>query len=83
MGGILRTPEGGIDYKPDFSGKPTFLSVLGQLQAECYACALPMSTPLAPSAGWASTSSLGSAAIITETICLLPLAGIHHFSQRS
>ena len=40
MGGILRTPEGGIDYGPDFCHRPIFLNVSGQMQAECYACAL-------------------------------------------
>lgn len=40
MGGILRTPEGKIDYTQDFFEKPSFLTVSGQLNAEYYACAL-------------------------------------------
>lgn len=35
-----RTPEGGIDWKEDFFGKRTNLTVSGQLQAECGAMAL-------------------------------------------
>lgn len=34
------TKEGEIDYKQDFFGKPAFLTVSGQLEAETYACAL-------------------------------------------
>jgi asparaginyl-tRNA synthetase len=32
--------EGHIDYEQDFFGKPTFLTVSGQLEAEIFACAL-------------------------------------------
>jgi asparaginyl-tRNA synthetase len=32
--------EGQIDYAQDFFGKPTFLTVSGQLEAEIFACAL-------------------------------------------
>lgn len=39
-GGIPRKPDGSIDYAVDFFGKPSFLTVSGQLQAEMYACAL-------------------------------------------
>lgn len=39
-GGIPRRPDGSIDYTQDFFGKPSFLTVSGQLQAEMYACAL-------------------------------------------
>ena len=37
---LPRTEEGAIDYKEDFFGKPSFLTVSGQLDAENYACAL-------------------------------------------
>uniref|UniRef100_A0A7S0RKV4 asparagine--tRNA ligase n=1 Tax=Chlamydomonas leiostraca TaxID=1034604 RepID=A0A7S0RKV4_9CHLO len=40
VGGLRRTPEGKIDYKDDFFGRPAFLTVSGQLQGEFYACAL-------------------------------------------
>lgn len=40
MGGILRTPEGAIDYTQDFFEKASYLTVSGQLNAEYYACAL-------------------------------------------
>ena len=33
-------PGGAIDYRRDFFGKPAFLTVSGQLNAEIYACAL-------------------------------------------
>ena len=39
-GGILRTEAGRVDYRADFFGKPAFLTVSGQLQAEYFACAL-------------------------------------------
>ncbi|KAK9832624.1 hypothetical protein WJX81_004893 [Elliptochloris bilobata] len=39
-GGILRTEDGKVDYRADFFGKPAFLTVSGQLNAEYYACAL-------------------------------------------
>ncbi len=32
--------EGDIDYEQDFFGKPTYLTVSGQLEAEIFACAL-------------------------------------------
>ncbi|WP_039356604.1 asparagine--tRNA ligase [Candidatus Protochlamydia amoebophila] len=35
-----RTPEGRVDYTQDFFGKPTYLTVSGQLNGEIYACAL-------------------------------------------
>jgi asparaginyl-tRNA synthetase len=35
-----RTPEGAIDYQQDFFGRPTYLTVSGQLEAEIFACAL-------------------------------------------
>lgn len=34
------TPKGDVDTSEDFFGKPTFLTVSGQLNAEGYACAL-------------------------------------------
>ena len=37
---LPRTEKGDIDYKQDFFGKETFLTVSGQLNAETYACAL-------------------------------------------
>ena len=40
VGGIVRTPDGRIDYAEDFFGKPAFLTVSGQLNGEYYACAL-------------------------------------------
>ena len=40
VGGILRTPEGKIDYTQDFFEKASYLTVSGQLNAEYYACAL-------------------------------------------
>jgi len=39
-GTVPTTKEGLIDYKFDFFGKPTFLTVSGQLAVENYACAL-------------------------------------------
>ena len=39
---LKRLPKaegGGVDYKEDFFGKPSFLTVSGQLNAEHYACA--------------------------------------------
>src|SRR5207249_2855312 len=32
--------EGAVDYSRDFFGRPTYLTVSGQLQAEIFACAL-------------------------------------------
>ncbi len=37
---LPRTDKGAIDYKQDFFGKETFLTVSGQLNVETYACAL-------------------------------------------
>jgi len=37
---VPTTKEGLVDYKFDFFGKPTFLTVSGQLAVENYACAL-------------------------------------------
>lgn len=40
-GGLPRDPATGkIDYSKDFFGKPAYLTVSGQLEAEIYACAL-------------------------------------------
>ncbi len=35
-----RTEQGKVDYSQDFFGRPSFLTVSGQLEAETYACAL-------------------------------------------
>ncbi len=35
-----KNPEGKLDYNQDFFGRPTFLTVSGQLNGEIYACAL-------------------------------------------
>lgn len=35
-----KTDKGVVDWKEDFFGKPTYLTVSGQLNAEIYACAL-------------------------------------------
>ncbi|MBA3957940.1 MAG: asparagine--tRNA ligase [Parachlamydiaceae bacterium] len=37
---LPKTPEGKVDYSKDFFGKPTYLTVSGQLNGEAYACAL-------------------------------------------
>jgi asparaginyl-tRNA synthetase len=37
---LPRTEAGKVDYKQDFFGKETFMTVSGQLNAETYACAL-------------------------------------------
>ena len=37
---LPRTPQGTVDYAQDFFGKPTYLTVSGQLEVETYACAL-------------------------------------------
>jgi len=37
---LPRDPEGRVDYDRDFFGRPAFLSVSGQLEAEAYALAL-------------------------------------------
>lgn len=38
--GLVKTQQGLTDYSQDFFGKPTFLTVSGQLNAEIYATAL-------------------------------------------
>lgn len=38
--GLVKTPTGLTDYAQDFFGKPTFLTVSGQLNAEIYATAM-------------------------------------------
>ncbi len=40
LANLPRTPEGAVDFGQDFFGKETFLTVSGQLEGECYACAL-------------------------------------------
>lgn len=40
MENLPRTDKGDVDYKQDFFGKETFLTVSGQLNVETYACAL-------------------------------------------
>ncbi|MBR6462666.1 asparagine--tRNA ligase, partial [bacterium] len=40
LNALPKTEDGAIDYKEDFFGKPSFLTVSGQLDAENYACAL-------------------------------------------
>ncbi|MCE0556157.1 MULTISPECIES: asparagine--tRNA ligase [Motilimonas] len=40
MMNLPKDDEGNIDYKEDFFGKETFLTVSGQLNGETYACAL-------------------------------------------
>lgn len=40
VGGIEWLEDGRISYEPDFFGKPAYLTVSGQLQAEYTACAL-------------------------------------------
>lgn len=37
---LPRTEQGGIDFREDFFGRETFLTVSGQLNAETYCCAL-------------------------------------------
>ncbi|MDN3508326.1 MAG: asparagine--tRNA ligase [Simkaniaceae bacterium] len=37
---VPKDEEGQIDFKKDFFGKPTYLTVSGQLNAEAYACGL-------------------------------------------
>lgn len=39
-GNLKLTTDGKIDYKEDFFGKPTFLTVSGQLAVENFACAM-------------------------------------------
>ena len=40
MENLPRNDQGSVDYKKDFFGKETFLTVSGQLNVETYACAL-------------------------------------------
>jgi len=40
IGGIQRKEDGSIDYSKDFFGKPSYLTVSGQLNGEYFACAL-------------------------------------------
>ena len=35
-----KAPDGSVDFSKDFFGRPTFLTVSGQLEAEAFACAL-------------------------------------------
>jgi asparaginyl-tRNA synthetase len=35
-----KKPDGSVDFSSDFFGRPTFLTVSGQLEAEAFACAL-------------------------------------------
>jgi len=39
LGQVPKTPSG-VDYTPDFFGRPAYLTVSGQLQAEIFACSL-------------------------------------------
>ena len=38
MENLPRNDKGDVDYKQDFFGKETFLTVSGQLNVETYAC---------------------------------------------
>jgi asparaginyl-tRNA synthetase len=40
LANLPRTPEGAVDFSQDFFGKPTFLTVSGQLNVETYCLAL-------------------------------------------
>ncbi len=40
LGKLPRDEKGNIDYSKDFFGRPTYLTVSGQLEAEIFACAL-------------------------------------------
>jgi asparaginyl-tRNA synthetase len=40
LGKLPRNEKGEIDYTKDFFGRPTYLTVSGQLEAEIFACAL-------------------------------------------
>lgn len=40
VGGLARGPDGKVDYSKDFFGRPTYLTVSGQLNGEYYASAL-------------------------------------------
>lgn len=45
---LPRTPDGAIDYKRDFFGRPTMLTVSGQLQARPQSCLPPPHRPTHP-----------------------------------
>ena len=55
-GGLPLTPAGKVDYTDDFFGRPSYLTVSGQLEGEMYACALTnIYTVSAPAvAAWAA-----------------------------
>lgn len=40
MANLPRTPDGAVDYSQDFFGRPTFLTVSGQLNVETYCLAM-------------------------------------------
>ena len=50
LNNVPKNEDGTIDYKQDFFGKPTNLTVSGQLNAETYACLLYTSKPFIRSA---------------------------------
>ena len=73
MGGILRTPEGAIDYTQDFFEKPSYLTVSGQLNAEYYACALSNVYTFGPtfrSVRHNRTLLLACRQVVSQTVCL-------------
>ena len=72
MGGILRTPEGAIDYTQDFFEKPSYLTVSGQLNAEYYACALSNVYTFGPTFRSVRHNCDFAAALLTssEPICM-------------
>ena len=55
---VKTTNEGKVDYKNDFFGKPSYLTVSGQLAVENYACALSDVYTFGPTfrAEWSHTS---------------------------
>jgi asparaginyl-tRNA synthetase len=55
---VKTTTEGKVDYKNDFFGKPSYLTVSGQLAVENYACALSDVYTFGPTfrAEWSHTS---------------------------
>src|SRR5256886_16830530 len=40
LGKLPRNEQGAVDFGKDFFGRPTYLTVSGQLEAEAFACAL-------------------------------------------
>lgn len=48
---IPTTQDGAVDFSEDFFGKPTNLTVSGQLNGETYAMPSAIFTPLAPLSG--------------------------------